>query len=596
MFIKNNQKKYKKSWWSIIKFAILQVKSSFIIWILLCLSILMFIGFSFIFFNNKINQIKLIINFHYSVLFFINIFLILFILLIVIKIFSQEFTNGTYLLILSKPYSRFHIFMLKLIAIWILIFLFISLNILLLYIIGFIANFLIKTKKYFDLYNKLVFKLFLFSLMISFFSSSGIIFISSFLNSQLMLLIVIIFCSCFLLGGLPYSLFTNIVNNIDLTFENIKQNYNIKNIKNILLFHKKIKENNIKYPNITKEIYNFYMNMSLLEINDIKSNENNIKLKVKRLNFYKNKFNLIEEKKILNLKGENIQNWKGYFNGQEINQIIQNNTFYNKTTNINMSLVNKYSFKTLQKLSQNNIFHKEIMSLVKSYENINTSIYYNLRLFDFNSLLLFDQEQTNFYIYNNNDDNNNKTNLVINNDIDPIEIYQFFVQQENGVDLLTYTINDQNFKKIFKNYFENIILFIIQELESNIIHKVYEYKIIKLNKLQYNKNYQKYQSLINIYNIITKLNIIEHWNQIWSSSLPNLPYEFSLLEFSNIDFENQKNLLISYEDFPLLLNNNKIIINYTMFLNIHWIKYTYICIAILWIILTAWILEYKNIL
>ncbi|AHI58206.1 hypothetical protein P344_04405 [Spiroplasma mirum ATCC 29335] len=88
-------------------------------------------------FLSSANVESFMVNFQYGVLIFNNIFLLLFILLIVAKIFSQEFSNGTYLLILSKPYSRFTIFLLKYISIWLMIFIFLVINMLATFLVGF---------------------------------------------------------------------------------------------------------------------------------------------------------------------------------------------------------------------------------------------------------------------------------------------------------------------------------------------------------------------------------------------------------------------------------------------------------------------------
>ncbi len=62
---------------------------------------------------------------------------------------------------------------------------------------------------------------------LSFFASSGILFAVTFLNSQVVLIIVVIFCSLFLVGGMPYSLIMSLAKTVELSFANdsITQNY-----------------------------------------------------------------------------------------------------------------------------------------------------------------------------------------------------------------------------------------------------------------------------------------------------------------------------------------------------------------------------------
>lgn len=203
---------------SVCLFAIFKVRKMLAVWFLLIVSLIIFtVLLAFIFFSaNNVNAV--IINFQYGVLIFTNIILLLFILLI-IKIFGREFSDGTYLLLISRPYSRLQIFILKVLTIWFLILVFIIINLgfvwILIQIMALIGN-----KNDFKLsFQKLILELFLFSIFVSFLASSGIIFIATFLSVQKVLLIGFIFCSLFLLGGIPYSLISTIANSIEIKFK-----------------------------------------------------------------------------------------------------------------------------------------------------------------------------------------------------------------------------------------------------------------------------------------------------------------------------------------------------------------------------------------
>ncbi|WP_342262544.1 MULTISPECIES: hypothetical protein [unclassified Spiroplasma] len=228
------------SYLSVCLFAIFKVRKMLAVWFLLSVSLIIFtVLIAFIFFSaNNVNAV--IINFQYGVLIFTNIILLLFILLIIIKIFGREFSDGTYLLLISRPYSRLQIFILKVLTIWFLILVFIIINLgfvwILIQIMALIGN-----KNDFKLFfEKLILELFLFSIFVSFLASSGIIFIATFLTVQTVLLIGFIFCSLFLLGGMPYSLISTIANSIEIKFKDSQQRYSIAKIKETLLFKEKI--------------------------------------------------------------------------------------------------------------------------------------------------------------------------------------------------------------------------------------------------------------------------------------------------------------------------------------------------------------------
>ncbi|AHF57895.1 putative ABC-type transport system permease protein [Spiroplasma eriocheiris CCTCC M 207170] len=586
--------KRKASHWSIIKFALIRVHTSIIIWVLLGLSIALFIGIGLMLFLSSANVESFMVNFQYGVLIFNNIFLLLLILLIVAKIFSQEFSNGTYLLILSKPYSRFTIFILKYISIWLMIFIFLGINMLTAFLVGFLSQAITKNEVYFQLYNSLILKLLVYSLMLSYFASSGIIFISTFLSSQAVLLIVVIFCSLFLIGGMPYSLIMNIGNNISLNFENVTQEYTVENIKNALLFNQKVEHEDIQYPKMSKAIYDFYMQKYLPTINLILANNDNNSSKVNRLdNLYNKVFNLTKVQKLENLTGTDVSSWKGTYNGKSISSIITENVANGKETNITVTITNNYAFKTIDELDKNNPYQYEIKQLVDYYaQNFDWNTYYNLRLFYFNSLLTFDSDHTYFDVYADGD----SVPTVNDKNIDPVDIFQNLYEQDNGSAAIYYNIGDSTFKQELENFFENPVLFVMQEFEKDIIQKVYDYKIIQTQPLKETTGLKKYLALSQNYSLISKLNVIEHWNQIWTSSLSYLPVGFAPLENSHIDFDSQKNLLMSYQDFPLAINsNNKINLNYQFYLNINLIRNVYLILAAVLIIISTIILQRKNI-
>jgi ABC-2 type transport system permease protein len=139
---------------------------------------------------------------------------------------------------------------------------------------------LIGNKNDFKLFfEKLILELFLFSIFVSFLASSGIIFIATFLSVQTVLLIGFIFCSLFLLGGMPYSLISTIANSIEIKFKDSQQRYSIAKIKETLLFKEKLAQQQIDYYHITKAIYDFYSKENIRDLNAIISGNDNKELK-----------------------------------------------------------------------------------------------------------------------------------------------------------------------------------------------------------------------------------------------------------------------------------------------------------------------------
>ena len=112
-----------------------------------------------------------------------------------------------------------------------------------------------------NLLTTMLIKLIIYLLFFSFLAASGILFAIYFLHFQVVLLIVIIFCSLFLIGGIPYTLIFAISNNISVKCEDNK--YHVSDVKTTLLFPKMLKKNLISYSHLTTALYDFYVNKSI---------------------------------------------------------------------------------------------------------------------------------------------------------------------------------------------------------------------------------------------------------------------------------------------------------------------------------------------
>ncbi|WP_368487221.1 ABC transporter permease [Spiroplasma sp. DGKH1] len=275
-----------RAFWAIISFAIFKVTKSITIWVLMLLAVLLFNAFLVTLLIISPTYSNFIVNFQYEVIIFSNIFLLIFILLGAIKVYGRELQDGTYLLLISKPYHRLTIFFLKLLALWICLAFFIGLILLTGYLSSLVVyHFSLKPIFYYQILKLLV-NLLKYTMMLSFLAVNGIICALSIFSSQIVILIVTIFCSLFLLGGLPYSLISTLSNNIEITFTNGGGTYPVSRLRETILFVEDLQDNQIAYPVLTKKIYDFYAQDSPSDLQAIINGTDSNLLKKNRLLFY----------------------------------------------------------------------------------------------------------------------------------------------------------------------------------------------------------------------------------------------------------------------------------------------------------------------
>ncbi|WP_241970177.1 ABC transporter permease [Spiroplasma poulsonii] len=582
------------------------------VWILFILSVVLFGAVAITLFYSSKNVYEFFKNFQYGVFIFNNILLLLFILLVIIKIFGREFEDGTYLLLISKPYSRFVLFLLKIIALWILILLFLGTIILFAFGIGYLGNIFNKDPQYLQVYQNLLLKLFLYSMALSFFASSGILFAVTFLNSQVVLLIVVIFCSLFLVGGMPYSLIMSLAKTVELTFANdsITQNYPVPIIKSTINFKKNLKKDLIKYPHLTNAIWKFYDEWSYSDLNlvfkndDYKDITSDPALRVSRLDFYKNLGLTVpktEEFKIKKLKTWDSSTRYLYDNKLEDLKTIINNVGAASGNDVSMKVnfATNYFFKSEQELDQNDPVQKELadyMAVVSKAAGSWTN-YITMNLFSGTSLFYFNPTASYYSLSTTNDSKLVTVDRTLSewNSFNPTDVFRQEWDNEYKGKLSDYN-NGSDFRDWVLDYFDSPTLFVLREIEIDILKKIMDYKLLEEQPIKINNEWIKYDNLMNTYGLISKFNIIEHWNQIWTASLNFTPYWFEPLQRSNIDFEVQNNYLMSYQDFRLALGvDKKIDVDPAPFLNISLIQYIYLGLSCLFLIFAYLILRHKNI-
>ncbi|GAA6238346.1 MAG: hypothetical protein SPLM_04670 [Spiroplasma phoeniceum] len=608
------------SWYSIISFSIFKIRRSMAVWVLVLLSLVLFGAIAITLFLFSTNIYDFLKNFQYGVFIFNNILLLLFVLLVIIKIFGREFEDGTYLLLISKPYSRFTLFFLKLISLWILIIFFLGTIILFALGIGYIGYLINNDPEYLQVYQNLLLKLFLYSLALSFFASSGILFAVTFLNSQVVLLIVVIFCSLFLVGGMPYSLIMSLANTIDLSFVDTnmtKQPYPVHIIKSTINFKRNLEKKLIKYDNLTSKIWDFYNSRDyddldkVFKTRDYENITSDPTLRIKRLEFYQS-LGLTKPKednyKISKLnKWDKITKYKYDNKDETIFEII--NRVGGNNLQMKVNFATNFFFKSPGELDSNNEIHQELLDAINFIGRSAKSWDLYLRTNDLNgnSLFYFDLDKS-YYILLSSDSKvgTEEWKLSKSNGFNPVNVFRSEFARTGISPVDSEYDNGTNFQDWILNYFgtedriedglEIKTLYVLREIEINILKKIMDYKLLEGVPIKINTEWQKYDDLIQTYELISKINIIEHWNQIWTSSLSYVPFWFEPLQRSNIDFSVQNNYLMSYQDFPIALQQNKKVdLDVPPFLNINLLLYVYLGISGLFLINAYLILRRKNI-
>ncbi|ALA97732.1 hypothetical protein SKUN_00842 [Spiroplasma kunkelii CR2-3x] len=559
------------SWYSIISFSIFKIRRSMAVWVLVLLSLVLFSAIAITLFLSSTNIYDFLKNFKYGVFIFDNILLLLFVLLVIIKIFGREFEDGTYLLLISKPYSRF--------------------------------------------------TLFLYSLALFYFASSGILFAVTFLNSQLVLLIVVIFCSLFLVGGISYSLIMSLANTIDLSFvdTNItKQPYPVNIIKSTINFKRNLEKKLIKYDNLTSKIWDFYNSWDyddldkVFKTRDYENITSDPTLRIKRLEFYQS-LGLTKPKEAsytisqLN-KWDKITKYKYYNKDETIFEII--NKVGGSNLQMKVNFATNFFFKSPEELDSNNEIHQELLDAINFIGRSAKSwdLYLITNDLNGNSIFYFDLEKS-YYSLSSSDSKvwTEERKLSEPNGFNQVNVFRsesartgispVDSEYDNGTEFQDWIINYFGAEDRIEDGFEIKTLYVLREIEINILKKIMDYKLLESVLIKINTEWQKYNDLIQTYELISKINIIEHWNQIWTSSLSYVPFWFEPLQRSNIDFSVQNNYLMSYQDFPIALQQDKKVdLDVLPFLNINLLLYVYLGISGLFLINAYLILCRKNII
>lgn len=534
-----------RSWIKLFQLILFKINHSFTAMFLLLFSLLFSVLTPLILFSVKISADNFLINFQYYFMIFYNIILFIFAALNAIKIFGVQIEDSSFLLLITKPYSRKNIILTQYTALFFMNFIFILLNVLVLLMLGGLCSFTFHDL-YLNFYVITVLKFFVFTFCFSILLTVGVVVLLSFIRSQNVFLIFIIFCSLFLLGGLPYSLTKLKTDNIIFTFAD-NQAYNVAEIKNAILFKENLKNNLIKYHNLTSAIFNFYVGLSLDEINNINSKP----VIDKRIDFFRN-LGFIEEYPV-------VKSFKGK------TTVWRPVTYQNQT--INMQITFNSYFKSLADLTANanNKIFADLLNIINDYRSQCSSIntFMAVQKTKATTLLTYDDDINATFISIENKPKQKLADNQIRDIFFSNDEYQFA------------------FRDDFNKIFYNPVYYVIRTVEDYISQQVCIYDNISNNNIINNNNYQKYISTVNTYQMLNKINVIEHWNQLWTYFMGDYgDFWFEIYPQSSIDFDSQKNNLFSYHDFKLALFNGKINTKQIVyFQNITVIIYFYITIT-----------------
>ncbi|WP_342257817.1 hypothetical protein [Spiroplasma endosymbiont of Nomada ruficornis] len=539
-----------KSWIKLFELILFKINHSFITIFLFLFSLLFSLISSLILFSLNLSNDIIFNDFQYYFIIFYNILLFIFVVMNAIKIFGIPIEDSSFLLLITKPYSRKNIILTQYIVLFFNNFIFILFNLIVLLIIaatfGFIFN-----EQYLIFHVITIFKFFVFCFLFSILLTIAVVVLLAFIHSQPVFLIFSIFCSLFLLGGLPYSFNKIKTDNIILSFKN-NDSYNVRQIKNSILFKENLKNNLIKYHNLTKSIFTFYSGLTSLELSDINS-ENVIN---KRINFYRS-LGLIDQDSVVKKFEGKVTIWRpvDYINKTIILQITFNSYFKD------------LDFLKLN-LNSNKIF-QDLLDLINDY---------NLECNNINTFMLTQKTKATTLLISDNDIH--KSFIAIKGETDSKKAINDYEIKDIFLSTYKYQFD---FRNQFNKIFYNPVYYVIRTVEDYIYEQVRIYSNIINNDITINNNYKKYINSVNTYQILNYINIIEHWNQIWTYFMGYYgDFWFEIYPFSNIDFDTQKNTLFSYHDFKLNFIKNKINIDkIEYFQNISIITYVYIIISVI---------------
>ncbi|AHF57540.1 hypothetical protein [Spiroplasma eriocheiris] len=110
----------KKRMFAIFNFSLMKLSHLITLWVFFLLSLTVMIVCTMVFFLSAKDGSSFLVNYQYLVLIFTNLLLLLLTVICTIKLFSNQFEDNSFLLLITKPYSRFSIILWQLISVFLL--------------------------------------------------------------------------------------------------------------------------------------------------------------------------------------------------------------------------------------------------------------------------------------------------------------------------------------------------------------------------------------------------------------------------------------------------------------------------------------------
>lgn len=526
----------------LLEFIFIKIYYSFITVFLFILSLVISLTTTIVFFTLKLNANSFFSIFQYYIMILYSIFLFIFVLMNSIKLFGTQFEDNSFLLILTRPYSRKTIIFSQYFVLFLSSLFFIVSNIITLLVFGGIIGVIVKTI-YINFYILTVLKLFIFLFFFSILVINGSIALLAFFSSEKVFLIFVIFCSLFLLGGLPSSLILNKTENLEISFKNDVGTYLVKQVKEAMLFNQYYKKGLIRYPNLTRDIANFYNSLTIDELQNINQDE----VVTKRQEFFKKEGFLLNSSFNSGEMEGTIDVWNGHndLNGKTVKIVLVFSKYFINLTELKQKVQNS-----------GNDSQQDLLQLYDDYNNeFEISNFCYLQKAKIPDLLKYDLTES--YV----EEGSNKKKLTSDDWTKAFKDGGYYVKFSSPL------------RNKYDDLFFNPIYILLRTVEDYIYNQVLIYYQVKSEKVLNDENFIAFNSNMRLYTLINYFNFIEHWNQMWTNFMGYYgDFWFKPLALSNIDFNVQKNSLFSYPDFTFHLNNEyKIDVSNTKSIQNNWI-------------------------
>lgn len=500
----------------------------------------------------KTGQNRVII-FNFYILFFTCCLLFVLILKMIQFFFNKNLEDKTTYIVLTNQVSRNKFF----ISQYFLIILILAINVLVSFLLINLAYSVFNRFKYDSFILRMTLVYLLYNLFASFCLINFISMLMFLFSLQTTTIICTLLLSLCFVANIPMSFVKANEKSYSirvLTQNNNHEDFKLNDVYDTYTLKKNILEDKIKYPYLSKYIYQYFLDNEFLK--DEFSSENNIDLRIKmwdQLGLINHQKIIINEKNLkLFSKPLRNSNVPGSWNRNDLLdlKLTLKNTFI--TNNQLKELIKKTTDKNKKNILLDFLnFSIEINNYFKNNLQVNK---YEL-LYDF---LFLDNLKNSNYLTKSNDLKSVKYELN-NKDIRNIYEYQLLGDDSDGFKF-------SNSKSLVNKLNFNL-MYVARILENYFIKYSSNYIILSTSRVLTNQS--DWSSYIKTRNKMKYFSYINLYNGLWVFYTSNLGFYYKDIWFtpdsdSFIQLENQKNLFLGYLEYDLkLLKDNSISKNTT---------------------------------